>query len=100
MPPRKLPIGVYDIPPDCRAVVREGRVAVIRRASISDTPRCTSCCHCVKGKSSRAQLYAHPVCTLRPKTYTSPEISNIYYAVQRYDTACDKYTPSTNQSSQ
>lgn len=100
MTEKKLTAGVYDIPDDCRAVVRAGQVAIIARSTQPETPRCVTCKHCIYGRSSYAQRYEHKVCELKPKTnkgYVKPELLGQprYYAVQSYDTACDKYEPST-----
>lgn len=96
----KLEVGVYDIPDNCRAVVRDGQVAIIAHSPHLDVPRCTSCIHCVSGCSSYAQRFEHRVCELRPKPnrgYVRPDLKDQprFYAVQPYDTACDKYEPFT-----
>lgn len=91
--------GNYILPPDCRAIIRNGKVVVFpRQRKSSDAPQCRFCTHCIMAYSIRNTSYSHPVCDLRPK----PKISNFdqgasqapqFYMVRPFDVACDKYEP-------
>lgn len=97
---KTLPEGIYDVPAHCRAVIRDGQVAIIARPP-KTAPRCTTCTHCIYGYSSRYQRYPHRICELRPKQNTERDKHTDpprFYAVQPYDVACDRYKPSNPET--
>lgn len=69
----ELPIGIYDIPKDCRAVVLEGgrQIEIKKKKNIhgSLSFRCKHCKHYVSGHTNYYS-YTTMVCDVKPKTFS------------------------------
>ena len=100
-PITKLPKGVYELPGDCKAFVRGGKVYVCKKYA-NETKKCRECIHFGTG---RTQYNGNPfmsVCFAKPKINKSTgykkEIreQQRYYAAHPYKTACDKFKPHDN----
>lgn len=96
-----LTTGVYELPPDCKAMVRDGKVIVTpKKKAVDRTPRCRECKHFAQGFSKYNQRYPSPVCLMRPKEngntgYSEPVRSQRrYYSTLVCNKVCDKYEPS------
>lgn len=97
-----LTTGVYEIPPDCKAIIRGGKVYISPRKRCEDrTPRCRECKHFARGFSKYNQRYPSPVCLMRPKTnglingsgYDRVSEQKRYYSTLACRKVCDKYQP-------
>lgn len=97
-----LTTGIYEIPPDCKAIIRGGRVYISPRKRCEDrTPRCRECKHFALGFSKYNQRYPSPVCLMRPKTnglingsgYDRVSEQKRYYSTLACRKVCDKYEP-------
>ena len=95
-----LTTGVYELPPDCKGLIRGGKVYVSPRMRCEERiPRCRDCKHFALGQSKYNQHYPSPVCLLQPKEngdtgYTENVRSQKrYYSVRPCDMRCDKYEP-------
>lgn len=96
-----LTTGVYSLPPDCKAMVRDGKVIVTAKKKVIDrVPRCRECKHFALGQSKHSQRYPSPVCLMRPKENGNtgyPEgvrSQTRYYSTLDCNKACDKFEPS------
>lgn len=64
-----LTTGVYEIPPDCKGLIRGGKIYISPRKRCEDRiPRCRECKHFAYGYSKYGQRFPSPVCLMRPKT--------------------------------
>lgn len=96
-----LSVGVYPIPPTCKALVRGGKVYVCLKKKVEDsTPRCRNCRHFQLGQHSFNQSREAYVCKAKPKTngmrngYPA-EINEQqrYFAASGQHKACNMYSP-------
>lgn len=90
--------GTYELPNNCRAIVRGGKVYVSVKSSYMSTPRCRDCAHYVFGYSKYGQVTTNAVCELRPKPDSrsiNPELIGHprYYSVRPYAPVCEKFMP-------
>lgn len=94
---RKLTAGIYELPPTCKAFVRDGKIIVsLKRNTAPDCNRCRDCAHFAYGCATYGGFQHSPVCHLRPKTYRyDPYQKNgsIFYGTQPSKPACDKFQP-------
>lgn len=99
---KELQPGSYQLPNNCKAFVRNGKVIVSLKHGVADIPRCRDCQHCIRAKKQYNQWYTSPVCELQPKTnrgYNNPEVKRQqrYYSVRPCDAACERFTPKTDK---
>lgn len=98
---KELTEGIYQLPNDCKAFVRDGKVFVSRKwKAIDETPRCRNCRHFGQGRNRYNQRHESPVCFARPKTNgltngypADVQAQQRYYATQPAFRACEKYQP-------
>lgn len=102
----ELPIGVFDIPKDCRAVILEGgrQVEIRKKKNLPLEPTEARCCHCKHYVDGHAGLYhwVTKVCNAKPKTLSKAmekrkaahkayKDYTLYYAAQRYGKPCEMF---------
>lgn len=95
-----LQVGYYDLPNDCGAIVRAGKVTVFRHTkAVDNSPRCRNCKHFQEGKHSYNQTYVSYVCLKKPKTngmtgYRADiRLQQRYFAATGSNKACEMYEP-------
>lgn len=95
---KELPIGVYTIPQDCRAILVKGKVHVfqkIRNTLAEGEYRCKDCKHYVLGKTTinQSSFRLSYVCEMRPKAVANPcyKERKLFYAALKYGKLCDKF---------
>lgn len=89
--------GEYAVPSDCRVILSEGIVSVVKRKRnrlMEGEFRCRDCRHYADGHSVRL-WYATKVCMMKPKTLrygrnTGSDVQ-MYYAAQPYGKPCPKF---------
>ena len=105
-PTDELPIGIYDIPKDCRAVVLEGgrKVEIRKKKNLPLEPTEHRCCHCKHYVEGYTGLYhwSTMVCDAKPKALSKAmekrkaeskwyKDYTLYYAAQRYGKPCEMF---------
>lgn len=98
----ELQPGAYQLPNNCKAFVRNGKVIVSLKRGAADIPRCRDCQHCIRAQKQYNQWCASPVCKMQPKEnrgYKNPTITKQkrYYSVRPSDAACEHFTPKTDK---
>lgn len=89
--------GVYDLPNNCKAFSRGGKVIVsLKRKVTEQCNRCRTCKHFGNGYISASGTYTS-VCFNRPKhlKWVRWGVPNdqIYYSAYATDKACESYEP-------
>lgn len=89
----ELSPGLYRLPPNCKAFVRDGKVIVSLKKKVVDIcPRCRDCKHFGYGRATAGGWNQSPICRLRPKTIKSYHRPDpIYYSTLASRKACDKF---------
>lgn len=89
--------GAYNLPPDCKAFVRDGKVIVsIKKRTCVQCDRCRDCKHFGFGFATAGGWDKATVCKARPKQvkYYRTERTRqegIYYATLATNRACEKF---------
>lgn len=94
-----IPIGVWNIPSDCKAFVRNGQVFVCKKKVPVSEPRCRDCRYFTRGISKYNQNpnFPSPICLRKPKsnerTSYAPQvkIQTRYFSTQPSYRACDMF---------
>lgn len=89
--------GAYNLAPDCKAFVRDGKVIVsIKKRTCVQCDRCRDCKHFGQGYATGGGNYTS-ICKMRPKKlrYHAPGVppAEVYYATLSFTKACDKFEP-------
>lgn len=88
--------GLYQLPNDCKAFVRDGKVYVCKKWA-NETKKCRECKHFGLGRTQYNGCPFMEVCLIKPKinknTGYKKEIreQKRYYAAHPYATACEKF---------
>lgn len=104
MSANELPIGIYDIPKDCRAIVQGGNVIVREKRktfSRAGGVRCKDCKYYQEGQATFSiSLWKTTVCKMKPKKvgYDIERAMKkynlkyqLYYAASPYGKPCEMF---------
>ena len=95
-----LPVGEYEIPEDCTAMISHRVVYVVRKlpkgrshgTQRHKTKHCRDCQHRVDGYAANTSPHKTKVCELRPKdVWGWCQKRDTYYACGVYDPICDNF---------
>lgn len=95
--------GVYELPNNCKAFVRGGKVIVSIKHVVEKCDRCRDCKHFGHGRNAYNQLVHTLVCFKKPKVNKSylsqPAGKQVrYYAVNPSAKACEMFEPKNQES--
>lgn len=100
----ELPIGIYDIPKDCLAVVQGNKVEIRKKKNLPLEPpqyRCKDCRHFVEGHATFSPRWTTIVCDAKPKKYSEAmqkimekkgyKDFQIFFAANTYGKPCEMF---------
>lgn len=97
----QLQPGAYELPPNCKAFVRDGKVIVsVKKRTSVQCDRCRDCRFFGLGHATMGSYRQTTVCKTRPKDvkhYRSERArtEGVYYATLAPNRACEKFEPNT-----
>lgn len=97
----QLQPGAYNLPPNCKAFVRDGQVIVsVKKRTSVQCDRCRDCKYFDHGYATAGGWNKATICKARPKNikyYGSgrARTEGVYYATLAPNRACEKFEPNT-----